>query len=129
MKLLLKNVVLLLIGLLAAQPVLSSLNCVAGLVPACVQVCPMAMGSMAPNCPMQGMTGSTGEQQNCCAHNSLEAMLPQSVIAHAKVAVHIPSAELVVAPIVATPAGPVVVSFSARASAPPRYILNQTFRI
>ncbi len=134
MKHLLKTTVLLIAGLLAAQPVLSSLSCVAGKAPACNPGCSMTMSSMAPDCPMAGMraTGMTADegcQRNCCTRNAFDAVLPRMVRDKSKVTVQVP-----VAAFASTFAGaqlerPATDSFDRLADSPPQYILNRVFRI
>lgn len=129
MKHLLKSAVLLVVGLLAAQPVLSSLSCAAGMAPACAPGCPMATSGMASNCPMTGMSAAEGCAQNCCTQNSVDAVLPRIARDHSKVGALVPVAAFA-GPIAA--AGlekPAAVSFDFRADSPPRYIVNRVFRI
>ncbi len=129
MKHLLKTAVLLVIGLLTAQPVLSSLSCAAGLAVACAPSCPMAMSNMAPDCPMAGMTASEGCPQNCCTQNSLNALLPQTAPDKSKITMHIPVATLASVYSAAGLEKPAAISLEARADTPPHYILNRVFRI
>jgi hypothetical protein len=134
MKNLLKTTVLLIAGLLAAQPVLSSLSCVAGMAPACAPDCPMAMSSMAPDCPMNGMgaTGMTADQgcqRNCCTRNAFDAVLPRIGRDKSQVAIHVPVAAFAVTFAAAQPERPATDSFDPLADSPPRYIMNRVFRI
>jgi hypothetical protein len=129
MKHLLKTAVLLIIGLLAAQPVLSSLSCAAGLAAACVPGCPMAMSNMAPDCPMTGMSAAEGCPQNCCTQSTLNAVLPQTAPDKFKVSIHIPIATFASVSAAAGLEKRSAVSLDARADTPPRYILNRVFRI
>jgi hypothetical protein len=129
MKHLLKSAVLLVIGLLAAQPVLSSLNCAAGLAAACAPGCSMAMSSMAPDCPMSGMSATEGCPQNCCTQNSVNAVLPKAATDKSKVTIHVPVAALASVDAAAGPEKPAAESLDARIDTPPLYILNRVFRI
>ena len=129
MKHLLKTSALLVVALLAAQPVLASVSCVAGMAPACTPDCPMAMTSMAPDCPMTGMTASGGCPQNCCTRNAVEAVLPQAVPDKFKVTFHIPVAVFSSAAAAAGLENPAAASLQPRADSPPRYILNRVLRI
>jgi hypothetical protein len=129
MKHLLKTAGLLIIGLLAAQPVLSSLSCAAGLAAACARGCPMAMSSMAPDCPMSGMSDSESCAQNCCPQNTINAVLPRAARDKSKVTIHIPVAAFAGAFASARFENPALGSLDPRADSPPIYILNQVFRI
>jgi hypothetical protein len=129
MKHLPKTAVLLVVGLLAAQPVLSSLGCAAGMAAACVPGCPMAMSSMAPDCPMKGMSAAEGCPQSCCTQDTVNAVLPKASTDKSKVTIHIPVATFASAYAVAGLEKPAAVSLEARADTPPRYILNRVFRI
>jgi hypothetical protein len=134
MKHLLKTAVLLVIGFLAAQPVLSSLSCAAGLAVACTPSCQMATSNMAPDCPMTGtsatgMSASGGCPQNCCTQNSLNALLPQPAPDKSKVTTPLPVAILARVYAVAGREKPAAISLEGRADTPPRYILNRVFRI
>lgn len=129
MKQLLKNVVLLVIGLLAAQPVLSSLNCVAGMVPACAPGCPMAMSIMAPDCPMSGMSAAEGCSQSCCTQNAINAVLPRTAPEKSKVLAHSPVALITSVYAAAGFERQAAVSLDVSAETPPRHILHRVFRI
>jgi hypothetical protein len=129
MKHLLKTAVLLVVGLLAAQPVLSSLDCAAGMAAACVPGCPMAMSSMSSDCPMKGMSAAEGCPQSCCTQNSLNAVLPQAAPDKSKATIHISAATLASVYAAAGLEKPTAVSLEGRADTPPRYILNRVFRI
>jgi hypothetical protein len=129
MKHLLKTAVLLVVGLLVAQPVLSSLSCAAGMAAACVPGCPMAMSGMAPDCPMKGMSAAEGCPQGCCTQKTVNAVLPKSARNKSKVSVHVPVATLASVYAAAGLERPAAVSHEARANTPPRYILNRVFRI
>jgi len=127
MKHLLKNVVLLVIGLLAAQPVLSSLNCAAWMAHTCAPGCPMTMTSMGPDCPMAGFTDAEGCSQKCCTQ--VEALLPRTSTdkSTATIQVHVAAyADVVQADRLEIPA---VDSADRSADSPPLYILNRVFRI
>jgi len=134
MKYLLKTAVIVVIGLLAAQPVLSSLSCAAGLVPACVPGCPMATSSMAPDCPMTdmmpaGMTAGEGCSQNCCTQNSVIAVLLRVTTAKSRTWILIPAAAPGSEYLSAGLERPAGESLETRVDSPPIYILNQVFRI
>jgi hypothetical protein len=133
MKYLPKTVLLVVIGLLAAQPVLSSLSCAAGMA-ACIPACPMAMSGMVPDCPMPGtmvagMSAAEGCPQNCCTQNAVNAVLPKSAPDKSKVSIANQVAALT--SIYAAPGieKPAVELLEARADTMPRYILNHVFRI
>lgn len=129
MKHLLKTVVLLVIALLAAQPVLSSLNCAAGAAPACVPGCPMAMGSMGPNCSMSGISAAAGCQQDCCTRHAADAVLLPASRDKSKITLHTPVAAFASTFAEAGQDNPIADSFDPRADSPPRYIMNSVFRI
>jgi hypothetical protein len=134
MRHLLKTSVLLVIGLLAAQPVLSSLNCAAGLAPACVPGCLMAMVSMAPDCAMTGMsaTGMTAAEdclQSCCAQNTFAAILPQAAPDKSKVTILVPVAAFAGTLATTGLEKPTAQSLDPHPDSPPRYIVNRVFRI
>jgi hypothetical protein len=133
MKRLLPLAALLVICLLAGQPVLSSLACVDGMAVPCVPSCPMAMGEMAtgmaPDCPMEGMTAAESCPQTCCANHVLEAVLQQAPPDKARLAHLGPSYGFVNATAASEPSSPVTAPFELRSSSPPRYILNRVFRI
>lgn len=129
MKHLLKTAVLVVIGLLAAQPVLSSLSCAAGMAAACVPGCPMAMSGMTPDCPMKGMSAAEGCPQSCCTQNTFNAVLPKAARNKSIVSIHVPAATLASVYAAAGLEKPAVASLEARADTPPRYILNRVFRI
>jgi hypothetical protein len=123
---LLKITALLVIGILTARPVLSSLNCAVRMVDSCKPGCPMATNRLAANCPMSGVLGASGD---CCAANRIEAVLPKAghqknVVAHPSPAAGFASA--LPAAGIALPS-PVSVDF--RALSHPRYIVNRVFRI
>ncbi|HUB51477.1 MAG TPA: hypothetical protein VL986_04990 [Terracidiphilus sp.] len=129
MKRLLQIAAVLVIGLMAAQPVLSSLDCAARMASSCAPGCPMAMSVMAPDCAMTGMSATQDCTQNCCSRNSVEAMLLQVSTGKARTASSIPAAILATttsAPVVAIPAE---AALDVRSSSPPRYIVNRVFRI
>jgi hypothetical protein len=129
MKHLFKNVVLLVISLLAAQPVLSSLNCVAGMVSACAPGCPMAMSNMAPDCPMTGLSAAKGCQQNCCTQNAINAVLPRTAPEKSKASIHVQVALIASVYAASGLEKQAAASLDARADSPPQYILNRVFRI
>jgi hypothetical protein len=118
------------IGLLATQPVLSSLYCAARLASSCAPGCPMTLSGMPPDCQMTGMTAAPGCTQSCCSRNTVEAMLPQTSASRFKA---VASPATVALPVsAATAPGPArlaLVSFDIRSSSPPRYIVNRAFRI
>jgi hypothetical protein len=129
MKHLLKIAVVLIVGLLVAQPVLSSLSCAAGSAAACVPGCPMAMSSMAPDCSVKGMSAAEGCPQSCCTQNTLTAVLPKAATDKSRITISIPVAAFASSVASTGIEKPAAVSLEARADTPPRYILNRVFRI
>jgi hypothetical protein len=127
LKYLLKNVVLLVIGLLAAQPVLSSLNCAAWMARTCAPGCPMAMTSMGPDCPMLSITDAEGCSQKCCTQ--VEALLPRTSADKSKTTIQVPVAALAGVLQADRLEIPAVEAGDRRADSPPLYILNRVFRI
>ena len=130
MKNLLKTAVLIVVSLLAAQPVLSSWSCAAGMAPLCAQGCPMAMAGMGQECPMTGMSAANECIQDCCARNAVNAVLPKAATVKLRaghdswLSVLAGAAEI----------GPVDVQRSEidggrRADSPPVYLVNRVFRI
>jgi hypothetical protein len=93
----------------------------------------MAMNSMAPDCPMKGMTATgmsaEGCPQNCCTLNTFNAVLLQTTRDQSKAKVQIPVVALPGAFAVARLEKTAVDSLDRRADSPPIYILNQVFRI
>ena len=129
MKRLLQFAAIVVIGLMAAQPVLSSLTCVARMASSCAPGCPMGMSGMSPDCPMKDMSANQGCARNCCSNSAVMATLPQVSPVKAKVVVAVPMAILTSVAIAPAAASPVAGSSGVRSSSPPRYIANRVFRI
>jgi hypothetical protein len=123
---LLKITAILVIGILTARPVLSSLACTVRMVASCAPHCPMEMSAMGAECPMSGMIGTP---QNCCSLNVVVAVLPRAAQPKTKAALlSLVPAALGAASVSAQPFT-TPVSSSPRASSPPRYVVNRVFRI
>ncbi|MGA2216871.1 MAG: hypothetical protein ABSG51_02210 [Terracidiphilus sp.] len=129
MKRVLQVAAVVVIAVLAAQPALAGVTC--GMLTvartACVSPCGMAMSQMGMDCPMPEHVAGTGCLQECCRHG-----FPQGVVQSAGVKPKTGGTELIMVSPAMTPDASL--SFApARdfiiASAPPRYILLQVFRI
>lgn len=121
----LKFTALLIIGILAARPVLSNLYCAVRMITSCAQKCPMGAVAAA-ECPMTRMVGAS---PNCCAYNSFEAVLRRA--AHEKTKVEPLSFAAVQAEAATSDVGLSIsaVAVFPRTSSPPRYVVNRVFRI
>jgi hypothetical protein len=133
MKQLIQFVSVSVIALLAVQPAHAGVPCVLGAPVACVPGCPMVMSGMAPDCPMNGPATSQMTAadcpQNCCAHALPPAVIPLAASGKLKPAApalfHLLQAALPVSGSALALGAPTDAQFAS----PPRYILNQVFRI
>jgi hypothetical protein len=114
-----------LMGLMAVQPAMAVLPCVEGEHAACVPGCPMTANGMSGDCHTNSMA-ATGN----CRPESLPQVFAwigtpkelhlSALASPVAAAFAIPAAELRFA---------VRLAIDARAASPPRYLLNQVFRI
>jgi hypothetical protein len=96
---------------------------------ACLPDCPMAMSGMSADCPMAGQMATSDCPANCCVHASWQALAP--VLASDKVR-QTTAVAMDTVPAVSSLAGKTRVTsrpIEGRVESPPRYILNQVFRI
>jgi hypothetical protein len=117
------------IALVAVQPVLASLPCVVSSGGVCISGCPMATIEMGPDCSMQGPMAESSCPQNCCDHNAFQATAPLAVHDKSRLSAPSTALALTMALAVTAPAAHTQVNHGPRADSPPRYILNQVFRI
>lgn len=129
MKRLVQFVAVLAIGLLAAQPVLFGLSCVAGSGAACAAGCPMATNTMGLDCPMGNQMDASNCGQDCCAKAVPQAVVFAATPEKLKLVVAGSPAPVVVEAFAPRQALAVNARDDTRATSPPRYILDQVFRI
>ena len=122
-------VAVLVIALLALQPILAGVPCAFGMSETCAAGCPMAMNGMGPDCPMTGRMTTADCPSDCCTHTLPQAAMFPATPGRVKLAV--PAHSAVLPEIVFTPgqAPAPQAQIEARIASPPRYILNQVFRI
>jgi len=117
------------IALFVAQPALAGSICIFGQSATCVTGCPMAMDNMGPDCPMASGMVASGCSMDCCPGAAMQASEPLAAANKWRTAVQTlalaDASEISAANPVAV--GPISVKF--RGVSPPRYILNQVFRI
>jgi hypothetical protein len=117
------------IVLLVVQPALAASFCVVGQNAVCTTGCPMAMAGMGPDCPMASGMVASGCSMDCCSHGAMLASESQATADRHRsdmrfMAVVEPAAIAGFEPI----ADRRIISEILGVS-PPRYILNQVFRI
>ena len=117
------------IAFLMAQPAFASPACTFESAAGCVVDCPMDMQGMGPDCPMTGPIVSFGCPTDCCSHAAVQAMesivAPEKLRVGAQQAVASDASEApIAAPVADRPSG-----LAIRGSSPPRYLMNQVFRI
>ena len=117
------------IAFLAVQPVLGSLPCRLGPATACASGCSMAMNVMGPDCMMQGRMAEAGCPRNCCDHSVLQSTLLLAAQSKSRHLVPSPLLAQSVATAAADPIPYAQAGNESRGGSPPRYILNQVFRI
>jgi hypothetical protein len=131
MKRLLKFVAAFAIAVLVAQPALASLPCTFGPSVTCAADCPMAMSGMGKDCPMTGSNSVAAADcpQNCCSHRVAQALAPLAEVQKLRL---IALSAFLWSPAAAFQPDPAFAQqqpLRFRADPPPRYILNQVFRI
>ena len=117
------------IALLTVQPVLASLPCDANPASACVPGCRMNMSSMGADCPMAGLIMDASCGQNCCAQAGLQTLAPAVAAEKLRIAVVAGPLVLHVAQAPANRVAGIERIDQVRGDSPPRYIVNQVFRI
>jgi hypothetical protein len=118
------------LAFLMAQPVLASLPCEANHASPCASGCPMAMSEMGADCPMASQhMMDAGCLQTCCARAGLQTFAPAVGAGKLRAGVAaVPLAQLVTV----LPANRITGfgrASEVRGESPPRYIVNQVFRI
>lgn len=122
-------VAVLAIALFAIQPALAGMSCMPNQSAACVPGCPMAMDSMGADCPVAGQAMASECLPNCCTHGVSPAIAPLVPSERLRLAMFLISAARPDAGQSAKTAASFFAPIESRAVSPPRYILNQVFRI
>lgn len=118
--------VLLVTAMLAVQPVLAELPCVAA--PSCAPNCPMS--AMGGDCPMEQSFATNGCPANCCTHVTPQAVVQPATperlrpVAFAAQTLSAPHAFAS-----GQPANAAQADAAAFSASPPLYLLNRVFRI
>ena len=125
----LQFVAVLVIAFLAAQPAAALITCAFDPSPI-PSACPMemtGMNAMGAGCPMSPNLGTSGCAQDCCTHPAAASV---TAIALVKPRLNLPQRlEQQLAIPIAQPVTGDAPLAAPTFSPPPRYILNQTFRI
>lgn len=129
MKKFLQFVAVAVIVLFAAQSAFAGLPCASGMAASCAPGCPMTQSSMGPNCPMARQMAANECPQGCCTHAVPQALAIVAAPDHARLTLRAQSIMPQMAVAASHQAFAVHPTSTVPINSPPRYILNQVFRI